>query len=116
MARKKKNMVRTWKPMAVGFFSIISGSVAIGRGSETMVGIVAAQYPGFLDSGLLRPVLIGIGVVAIAGGVCALLKKAWGMALAGAILAVPCVVPLGVLAILWVYQSKKEFAGQVNTF
>ena len=83
MAKKKKNVVRTWKPMAVGFFSVISGSVAIGRGSETMLGIVAAQYPGFLDSGLLRPVLIGIGVVAIAGGVCALLKKAWGMALAG---------------------------------
>ena len=102
--------------MAGGFFSIISGSVAIGWGSETMSGIVAAQYPGFLDSGLLRPGLIGIGVVAIAGGVCALLKKAWGMALAGAILAVPCVVPLGILAILWVYQSKKEFVGQVNTF
>jgi hypothetical protein len=59
MAKKKKNVVRIWKPMAGGFFSIISGSVAIGWGSETMVGIVAAQYPGFLDSGLLQPVLIG---------------------------------------------------------
>jgi len=93
--------------MAAGFFSVISGAVAIGRGSETMMSVVATQYPGLLGSGQLQPVLIGIGVAAIVGGACVLLRRAWGMALAGAVLAVLSVAPLGVLAIIWGIDSPR---------
>jgi hypothetical protein len=44
MAKKKRNVVRIWKPMAGSFFSIVSGSVTIGRGSETMLGILAILW------------------------------------------------------------------------
>ncbi len=45
MEKKKKNVVRIWTPMAGGgFFSIVSGSVAIGRGSETVLGILAILW------------------------------------------------------------------------
>ena len=106
---KKKYTVKTWKPGAAGIFSIIAGSVALGRGSETFIGMLAPQLSGYIGYSQLSSALIGLGIVAIAGGVFALRRKIWGVALAGAILAIPCIAPLGVLAIIWVYQSRKEF-------
>ena len=103
---KKKYTVKTWKPGAAGIFSIIAGSVALGRGSETFIGMLAPQLSGYSQ---LSSALIGLGIVAIIGGILALMRKTWGIALAGAILAIPCIAPLGVLAIIWVYQSREEF-------
>jgi len=52
------------------------------------------------------------GIVAIVGGICALRRTAWGLALAGSICAVvgPSFIPvLGVLAITFVSLGKGEF-------
>ena len=53
--------------------------------------------------------LIAIGIMALIGGIFALRRKAWGFALAGAILALFPVIPLGVLAIIFVSMGKREF-------
>jgi hypothetical protein len=56
------------------------------------------------------PVLI-LGIVAVIGGVYALKRKSFGMALAGAICALPAVI-LGILAIAFVALSRKELEGR----
>jgi hypothetical protein len=52
--------------------------------------------------------IFALGVVAIVGGVSALRRRSFGLALAGAICALPSNI-LGILAIIFVSLSKKEF-------
>lgn len=110
MAKKKKQQqLKTWKPMAAGFFTVISASIAFGRSGDTMLAMVAPQL-GLLDATQLKAVLIALGVVAMVGGIMALIRRSWGMALAVAIAATPLLTPLGALAVVWVVQSRQEFA------
>ena len=52
--------------------------------------------------------LFALGIVAIVGGVSALRKRSFGLSLAGAICALP-VAPLGILAVIFVSLSNREF-------
>ena len=52
--------------------------------------------------------LLALGIVAIVGGVSALRRRSFGLSLAGAICALPSHI-LGILAIIFVSLSKKEF-------
>ncbi len=52
--------------------------------------------------------LFALGIVAIVGGVSALRRRSFGLSLAGAICALP-VAPLGILAVIFVSLSNKEF-------
>jgi hypothetical protein len=54
------------------------------------------------------PFIIALGIVAIVGGVSALRRKSFGLSLAGAICALPSGI-LGILAIIFVSLSKREF-------
>ena len=54
---------------------------------------------------------LALGIVAIIGGIYALRRKSFGMSLAGAICALPTII-LGVLAIIFVSLSRKEFEAQ----
>jgi len=90
---------QTWKPTAAGTLTISAGVlgltvgiVLIGRSPLFMVGLVA----------------IMISIVAVAGGLCALKRRAWGLALAGSICSVPCW--LGIPAIILIALSKQEFS------
>jgi hypothetical protein len=58
--------------------------------------------------------LFFLGMVAIVGGVSATRRGNFGLSLAGAICAIPSpAIPLGILAVIFVSVSKKEFeAGQ----
>ena len=119
-------MEKTWKPTAAGILSIVAGIVGGITGLVAVVIIFLAGgllqfflqiasepyqeipdvvwfHPGFLIA------ILVIAVVAIVGGICALKRRIWGLALAGAICAlVPFVIP-GILAIVFVSQSKREF-------
>lgn len=90
---------QTWKPTAAGtltisagVFGLIVGIVLIGRSPLFMVGLLA----------------IMISIVAVAGGLCALKRRAWGLALAGSICSVFCW--LGIPAIIFIALSKQEFS------
>ncbi|MGB3479983.1 MAG: hypothetical protein WBB67_12595, partial [bacterium] len=53
------------------------------------------------------PILV-LGIIAIVGGISAIRRKSFGLSLAGAICALPSNI-LGILAIIFVSLSKKEF-------
>jgi hypothetical protein len=115
-------MEKTWKPTAAGILTIIAGflglligiGLAVGFG---IVGIMIGMIPGFPGGGLL--VLFAIpgiilSIVAIVGGIYALKRRLWGLALAGAICALLFTLPLlgwilGILAIIFVALGKGEF-------
>lgn len=109
-------MKETWKSTVGGILSIICGSfgiiigfvIALLGGSITwLVGIpFAARILATIGS----PILV-LGIVAIVGGIYAIRKKAWGLALAGAICAllIPPPFILGILAIVFITMGKDEF-------
>ena len=105
-------MERTWKPTTAGILTIIGGifGIVVGAFATTiseLIGIFAGM-PGL--GAMIGAPLIGIGIVALIGGIYTMKRKVWGFALTGAILALFPIIPLGVLAIIFVSMGKKEFA------
>ena len=102
---------RPWMPTTAGILCLVAGAV------DVMLGIVMATlseiigtFAGFWGLGVIGTPLIILGAAAIAGGVFALQRRIWGMALAGAICAL--IWPfsaLGIAAIILVVLSKPEF-------
>jgi hypothetical protein len=103
-------MRRTWKSTAAGILTICGGIPGIIFGRTIVTTGEAWQL--FPEMEAIGGGLIALGVVAVVGGVCALRRRVWGLALAGAICALfpLVVVPVGVLAIVFMSLGKKEFA------
>jgi hypothetical protein len=105
-------MERTWKGTTAGILTIIGGVIGIAAGA--IIATVGTAFllgiPGLEMMAGIGGGMIAIGVIALIGGIFALRRKAWGFALAGAILALFPIIPLGVLAIIFVSLAKKEFA------
>jgi hypothetical protein len=106
---------RTWRPKIAGILSIIAGVIGliispllIAYGSIAMLDIAFGEWWGFylFQAGFL---LIIAGIIAIAGGIFSLIRKKWWMALAGSISAIICFLFLGIPAVIFVTQSKREF-------
>jgi len=119
-------MERTWKPTAAGVLSIIAGTIAavIGFIIVFLIWLGGAFLEFFLkiasephqeipvvasfETGIFIVILI-IAALAIVGGIYALRRRIWGLALAGSICALfPLVIP-GILAIIFVSLGKREF-------
>lgn len=103
-------MEKTWKPATAGTLSIIAGAI------QVMLGIVVAAVLGIVGIvvgmgwlGAIGVPFILLGAVAIAGGIYALRRKFWGLALAGSICSFVGPFPLGIPAVLFVVLSKDEF-------
>ena len=117
-------MEKTWKPTAAGILTIIAGflglligiALAVGLGMVGMITGMIPVIPGFLG-GLLALISIPgiiLSIVAIVGGIYALRRRLWGLALAGAICALLFTLPLlgwilAILAIIFVSLGKSEF-------
>jgi len=106
---------KTWMPMAAGILDIVSGSFGlIGVCGLTIGGGVMRMIPDMprflppLFMGLAIPLAI-VGILAIVGGIYAMQRKNWGMALAGSIAAFFPSWVLGVTAIVFTALSKNEF-------
>ena len=110
-------MKQTWKPTTAGILSIVCGAWGLIIGSVIAVaGGSAAWYAGvpFFVPRILAVIgipMIMLGVVAIIGGIYAVKRRLWGLALAGAICAllIPPPFILGILAIIFVVMGKDEF-------
>ena len=121
-------MESTWKPTTAGILTIIAGCLGIGAGAlitllAVPLGLGGAMAGAIKDLGIISGLLaglagligmigagmIGVGAVAVVGGIYALKRRLWSFALAGTILATICSTPLGVLAIIFVSMGKKEF-------
>ena len=95
--------------VGIGINNIIRGSLCVPfphipwiQGGE----ILADLFPAiFIVVGIF---ILVLGVMGIAGGISALNRKSFGLSLAGAICVLPTVL-LGILAIIFISMSKKEF-------
>ena len=110
-------MEKTWKPTTAGILSIIAGGIelllgiglAVGFGLLGSLGNLVPGFPGlFAFIGI--PWII-LGIVAIIGGIYALKREKWGLALAGSICAIfhPWTWFLAIAAIIFVIIGKNEF-------
>ena len=96
---------------AAGILSIIGGICGIIYGSiASLFTSIFSLIPGLSWLGAIGGGLLALGIIALAGGIVTLRRKAWGFALTGAICAMFPVVPLGILAIIFVSKGKKEFS------
>jgi len=105
-------MAKTWKPTVAGILSIIAGAVAIFTGAGSLARAEFVNRVLFHWRWEVVGILaLVVGIIAVTGGIFALMRKAWGLALAGAICALfpPHVAILGILAIIFVALSRDEF-------
>ena len=75
------------------------------------VEIEFEAFPRFVDNiilGLAIPSLI-IAILALVGGIFAVQRKQWGLALAGSIAAILSLFPLGIASTVLTAISKEEF-------
>jgi hypothetical protein len=109
---------RTWKPTVAGILQIITGCLNLIGVLLTCV-IILIDKPDLSSTSMWPTILlvliilvVGIwGIVAIIGGIHALKRKRWGLALAGSIVSFlnPWTWELGIAAIVFTVLSKKEF-------
>jgi hypothetical protein len=122
-------MEKPWMPVVGGILDIVSGAFGMVVGLFMSLHLHAAratqaaargglhpgtlsQMPHVLFPGMgiaLGIALIVLGVLAIVGGVFALKVKAWGLALAGAIAGVITGRLIGLLALIFIVLSRKDF-------
>jgi hypothetical protein len=116
---------RTWKTRTAGILAIIAG--AVGVAEWVAIAVLEILALGWLPMGSSAGlgalvtaafvIAIGTGIVAIVGGVFAIKRRRWGLALAGCVCAVFSViwipvlvnVPLAIAAIVLVVLGRGEF-------
>lgn len=117
-------METTWMPKVAGILDIVAGAFAL------FIVLICAlwfalfsyfmcsdtpryhDFPASFMAIFMIPwaiFMLAAGILAIIGGIYALRKKKWGLALAGSIGALFGSSPLGVAAIIFTALSKNEF-------
>src|SRR5258708_29992013 len=111
--------MRTWKPAAAGVLSIVVGAFICEFQTGKAIRAHSLTWPLAIGVALTE----ALGVVAILGGIGALRRRAWPLALAGAICAVfpphfygklIWTPVLGILAIVFVVRSRSEFSSVIG--
>jgi hypothetical protein len=111
------NEEKTWMPLTAGILTIVAAAIklitAIGAAIGLAVYATGSHYSiGISETAILIGVMVPfliLGVVALIGGIYAIRRKKWGMALAGSIAAFLPSGILGIVAIILVSISKNEF-------
>ena len=118
---------KTWKPITAGVLNIISGATSV----SSVIGLVTAIVAGDIWESILdicppeylpyvEPLIPTILIILllltiivvlfpIIGGLLALQRMRWGWALAGSIIAIIAMFPLGVASTIFVVMAKDEF-------
>ena len=100
------------------YFVFIYWQVEIGLVLSALTGIRIGDWGyAYMDgfSGT-RPVLlilicnVVLGILAVVGGVSTIRRRRFGLSLAGAVCALPSIIP-GILAVIFVALGKREFDG-----
>jgi hypothetical protein len=109
-------MNRSWKSLTAGILDIIAGNLAF-MACIWMGLLMAASAYGSQENPWWVPVMIfgvctlfiAAGILAIAGGICCIYRKKWGLALAGSIVALVFLQVIGVIPIVLTALSRSEF-------
>ena len=108
-------MLRVWKSMTGGIMSIISGLIGIGGGAiASLMGDFVSESGGIFGFEPFGVPTIILGIVAVVGGIFALRRRVWWLAVTGAIFAIPCMPVLGTLAIIFISLADEEFVARAN--
>jgi hypothetical protein len=124
-------MKKTWMPTTSGVLNIISGILSL---LGALCVFIATVFIGLVGRAPFVPAtsldfdavglgfnfvifilaiivffLVATGVVSLIGGICALQRKKWGLALAGSIVAILGASVLGVASTVLTIISKEEF-------
>lgn len=106
-------MIRTWKPTTAGVLCIVIGAIGC-LGGLTLVftsNHIAAMYGvhtlGLIMGGSIPAIILSI--VTLIGGISALKRKYWGLALAGSICCLILNLVFGILSIIFLSSSREEF-------
>ena len=120
-------METTWKPVVAGILNIIVGVfnligmfliiivlVAIGSGIlalSTVINVMPMWLSGILQGVLIiSAILLAVfSALPLIGGIYAVQRKNWGLALAGSIVAILSSTPLGIASTVLVALAKNEF-------
>jgi hypothetical protein len=113
-----------WMPTAGGVLNITAGALGL-MGSILRLcllgGLFSSFLPGiFRDGGpflhvwgsfllIISVIYMAANIISIIGGIFALQRKRWGWALAGGICAVISSFVIGVVALIFIALSRKEF-------
>ena len=112
----QKTLIKTPMPVIAGVLAIISGCFALLFALPFFSGLFRNL------SGTVHPInhfpwysvtVLIICLLAIIGGIFALIRKNWIVSLIGAIASIFPLVILGILAIVLIILSKKEFSQPV---
>lgn len=119
-------MEKTWKPTVAGILNIVSGAVGLVCvfGLIIAIGVTGGFYiPGteqiprfvpFLLTGIAIPLAI-VSILSLIGGIYAVQRRKWGLALAGSISAIFASIPLlgglpvGIISTILNALSKNEY-------
>jgi len=114
-------MQNTAKPVIAGILNIITGVISFIAAISMFIGygIVSGAFyfpgmaaiPWFVPTAVIStaiPTLI-FALLALFGGIFALQRKIWGLALAGSIVSIIVLFPLGVASTVLIALSKDEF-------
>jgi len=109
-----------WMPLIAGVLDLVAGVPALLLGILIAVAINVGEPPALVAAfqmqalwGMLASLgipLIIAGIIAIAGGLAALKKKVWWLALVGSLIAVFCLWFAGIPAFVFTMLGKKRFA------
>ena len=109
---------QTWKSIAAGILAIVAGVFGFRGLSRLVISPIHPRIAGMaphmfnLIGRFHLPIAIVLGllgILAILGGIYALKRKVWGLALAGSIAAIFGSFPLGVASLVLILLSKNEF-------
>lgn len=115
---------KTWKSIVAGILDIVVGALDL----LGVLGLVIAMFvigtPDLFSEQDIYPLTVGqlngilgafagylfiMGVMAIIGGIFAVQRKLWGLALAGAIATTLTSTVVGVVSIIFTAMAKEEF-------
>jgi hypothetical protein len=105
-AKKEKGMM----PIAGGILILLSSLGYIWMGAALATGGAALFDVTFGMSGVLElcgAIVLILGIIALLGGVFAIMRRYWGLALLGGILVIPTI--LGLVGMILVAVSHKDF-------
>jgi hypothetical protein len=117
-------MEKTWKPMVAGILDLVAGVLGFIAGLLVITGMAffavfsttggmsgLQEYPPWLPMVVLFLIIpsIILNILAVIGGIYALRRRIWGLALAGSIAAIFSSFFLGIPSIIFTIQAKNEF-------